>query len=177
MSPSRPVPLPSLLVEDSVTGRRTVPLDREITRLGRRNDNDVQLLESHISKRHADILRRGDRFVVVDVGSKAGVYVNGAQVTERVLEDGDVITLGSTPTPSILFHRDGSTATRPAVPDLLSTLTTLTAGAAGRGLESLAKFLEFSRLCSGQLDLDSILENVVDLAAEVTGAERSRPTR
>jgi serine phosphatase RsbU (regulator of sigma subunit) len=165
MSPA----LPALEIRDSASDCRTVRIDREITRLGRRSDNDIQILESHVSKRHADILRRGEQFVIVDAGSKAGVFVNGARVSERVLADGDVITLGATALPTLVFRRDGSAPAKPASASLFATLT----GPPGeQGLENLARFLEFNRLMGGRFTLAEILENVVDMAAELTGAER-----
>jgi serine phosphatase RsbU (regulator of sigma subunit) len=162
-------PVPFLDIEDSGVGQRSVPLDREIIRLGRRRDNDIQILETHVSKHHADIVRRGSRFVIVDAGSKAGVFVNGAPVNERALADGDVITLGNTPIPRLVFRSSGSAAAPLPSRDLLSTLAMYPAE---QSLENLAKFLEFSRALGGRLPLDEILENVVDLAVELTAAER-----
>src|SRR5262245_16837598 len=79
-------------------------MEAEVIRLGRLGSNDVQLIESHVSKQHAEIRRRGEEFVVVDLASKAGVLVNGVRVDEQALFDGDLITFGATDLPNITFR-------------------------------------------------------------------------
>jgi hypothetical protein len=48
------------------------------------------------SRKHAQIVRRDDGFVLTDLGSTNGTLVNGETVRERLLVDGDRITIGST---------------------------------------------------------------------------------
>ena len=82
----------SLLLPD---GKR-VPVGEDPVTLGRLPDCDVVLSDPNVSRRHAEIRRRGNDFVVVDLGSTNGTRVNGAGVRERRLTDGDEISLGST---------------------------------------------------------------------------------
>ena len=49
-----------------------------------------------MSRRHAVIRKVDDRFVLADLGSTNGTAVNGEDVSERALEAGDEITVGST---------------------------------------------------------------------------------
>jgi serine protease Do len=57
-----------------------------------------------VSSRHAGIVRQGATFVVRDLGSTKGTFVNGARISgEVVLADGDVIRLGQDG-PSVEFH-------------------------------------------------------------------------
>ncbi len=167
-APSPPAAPPLLDINDGA-GHRTFELTREIVHLGRRGDNDIQVIEAHVSKRHARILRKGESFAIVDLGSKAGVFVNGVRVGEQDLLDGDVITLGSVSPPTLVFRRRRTSVVR-AAPD--SPLPTLTIETLGQGLDKLAMLLESSRLLSGRFTLAQILDNVVDLAIEITRAER-----
>jgi hypothetical protein len=74
-------------------GRRTVLAGNRIL-IGRSRDCDVSLDDPNVSRRHAELRREGDRWVVADLGSTNGVKVNGHRVAEHWLAPGDEITLG-----------------------------------------------------------------------------------
>lgn len=63
--------------------------------VGRAPDSDLALTDSTVSRRHAEIVRDSDAWVIRDVGSSNGTKVNGVGVVEHVLKDGDEIRLGS----------------------------------------------------------------------------------
>jgi hypothetical protein len=72
-------------------------LDREETTLGRSSDCDVVIGINVVSRRHARIDRRRDRFVLRDLNSSNGTYINNRRVQgPRLLRDGDRIRLGNT---------------------------------------------------------------------------------
>jgi adenylate cyclase len=65
--------------------------------LGRHPSNTIQLLDKIVSKEHCIVELRGDTFVLRDLGSLNGTYVNGDRVIgERPLRHGDEIALGTT---------------------------------------------------------------------------------
>ena len=65
--------------------------------LGRHPDNTVQLLDRIVSKEHCRITRGPHGgYVLRDIGSLNGSFVNGERVTERRLSTGDKISLGNT---------------------------------------------------------------------------------
>lgn len=66
------------------------------TTIGRLPECEVVLTDPGASRRHAQIVRRDDGFVVTDLGSTNGTLVNGEPVRERLLADRDRITIGST---------------------------------------------------------------------------------
>jgi adenylate cyclase len=77
-------------------GQQVVDLGVHNT-LGRHPTNSIQLLDKIVSKEHCIIDRRGLQFVLRDLGSLNGTYVNGERVNgERPLRHGDEIALGST---------------------------------------------------------------------------------
>jgi hypothetical protein len=63
--------------------------------IGRAPGCDVTLTDPAVSRRHARILRRDDAWLIQDLGSTNGTFVNDEPVTERALEDGDRITIGT----------------------------------------------------------------------------------
>lgn len=67
---------------------------KEITTVGRDPQCDVSLPSGTLSRFHAQFRREGDDLVVKDLGSRNGVYVNGARVSEARLRAGDEIRLG-----------------------------------------------------------------------------------
>ena len=73
---------------------RTVALTREWTRIGRSLAADVRFDDPTVSRRHALIVRQPDGVRVLDDRSLNGVYVNGARVEGRTLENGDEILVG-----------------------------------------------------------------------------------
>ena len=81
----------SLVAED---GAET-PLHREVTRIGRAVDNDVVLSDQAVSRHHAEIRREDNGFVIIDMASKNGTYLNGERVERASLRDGDRIQMGS----------------------------------------------------------------------------------
>ncbi|HUR78106.1 MAG TPA: DUF3662 and FHA domain-containing protein [Acidimicrobiales bacterium] len=85
------LPTAALVLSD---GTR-VPVGEAPIRIGRAPENDLTLTDSTVSRRHAEIVRDGDAWVVRDAGSSNGTKVNGAGVVEQVLNDGDEIRVGS----------------------------------------------------------------------------------
>ena len=73
---------------------RTVSLTREWTRIGRSLAADVRFDDPTVSRRHALIVRQPDGVRVLDDRSLNGVFVNGARVEGKVLQDGDEIIVG-----------------------------------------------------------------------------------
>lgn len=71
-------------------------LDRDRSVIGRLGGSEVEVDDPGASRRHAEIRRQGDEYVVVDLGSTNGTLVNDSPITEATLEDGDRITIGRT---------------------------------------------------------------------------------
>ena len=71
------------------------PLFNDRLTIGRSAQNDIQLKVSHISRRHAVVVTEEGSTRVIDWGSKNGVYVNSKRITEHVLKNGDLVTVGT----------------------------------------------------------------------------------
>jgi len=86
-----------LVWERTDGGKVEFPLDGEELELGRDEDLAIRVDEPLVSRRHARILRRGEGWGVVDLGSTNFTRVNGQRVRrEHELEHGDAIRLGRT---------------------------------------------------------------------------------
>jgi hypothetical protein len=74
--------------------QRTVALTREWTRIGRSLAADLRFDDPTVSRRHALIVRHPDGVRLLDDRSLNGVFVNGARVDGKALQDGDEIIVG-----------------------------------------------------------------------------------
>ncbi|MGD8523105.1 MAG: FHA domain-containing protein [Desulfobacterales bacterium] len=69
--------------------------------IGRRETNDIVIEDPAVSGHHAKIDWLEDRFVLIDLQSKNGSFVNEQLITSQWLKHGDVITIGGH---SLVFH-------------------------------------------------------------------------
>jgi len=77
-----------------VGGRSNFPLETPVINIGRHSDNDLVLDDTHVSRHHAQIRAINKRYVVFDVGSTAGILLNGKKITQATLRPGDVLKIG-----------------------------------------------------------------------------------
>ena len=106
-SSTRSVPrsaLPSLYVRRGPQAGQRFVLDSDITTvIGRHGDCPIVLSDVTVSRRHAEIRPEGDGFVLADLGSLNGSYVNRKPVDTVRLVDGDEIAMGVF---RLVFHGD-----------------------------------------------------------------------
>jgi pSer/pThr/pTyr-binding forkhead associated (FHA) protein len=70
-------------------------LDGEVTVAGRAQDSEIFLDDVTVSRRHAELVRSGQAaFLVRDLGSLNGTYVNRERVEQQLLADGDEVQIG-----------------------------------------------------------------------------------
>lgn len=73
---------------------KQVELTGAETTIGRALENDIVVNQARVSRQHAVVAAQGDGFVVKDLESQNGVYVNGVKVATHVLKHGDEIMIG-----------------------------------------------------------------------------------
>jgi pSer/pThr/pTyr-binding forkhead associated (FHA) protein len=86
---------PSLVV---FTGDQTWSVDLkdlDQATIGRDESCTVFIDNNKVSRRHADIQHKGEAFLLKDLGSTNGTWVNDQQINQHILQDGDVIRIGS----------------------------------------------------------------------------------
>ncbi len=85
---------------------RTVQLGDSPCTIGRSDENSVFLKNNEVSRWHAEVRKAEGGYVIVDVGSRNGICVNGAPVREHALRHGDVVKVGLA---RIFFRQLGTT--------------------------------------------------------------------
>lgn len=72
-------------------------LIKDVTVIGRSAQVDVPLVDDNASRQHCQVRKWAGKYVVEDLQSKNGTFVNGAKiVSEHPLNDGDLIAVGDT---------------------------------------------------------------------------------
>lgn len=85
---------PILVMKDGTTGGWKWTLEKDVVVIGRGGGCDVILPERPVSRRHAEIRREGNRYLLRDLGSKNGTCLNGQEIDGPVpLQDGDEIQI------------------------------------------------------------------------------------
>lgn len=83
-----------IVILDGKVNAQAFHLTKLPLRIGRESDNDVVIEDSNVSRFHAEIQQRDLDLVIVDLKSANGVKVNGALISEKILQCHDVIQIG-----------------------------------------------------------------------------------
>jgi phosphoserine phosphatase RsbU/P len=163
-----------LKILDSTGQETSVLIQKRIFNIGRRAENDLQINDAYVSRHHAEILHEGNQFKLVDKESKHGTYVNGERVQIHFLKHRDKITFGNNELPCIIFltQDEPQQADVPFHSTETSIVLTSFATSTGNDLQNVSRLLEIARLLSGGVPLGEVLDLVLDIAIEVTGAAR-----
>ena len=93
--------MPTITIH-SPDGRRVINVDQTLM-IGRQSSNNVQISEEKASRQHARISRSSQGYLLEDLNSSNGTFVNDTRVARRMLRHGDRIVIGST---TIVFQDD-----------------------------------------------------------------------
>ncbi|MGH9598238.1 MAG: SpoIIE family protein phosphatase [Terracidiphilus sp.] len=144
---------------------------------GGSEENNLQLADGRISRRCAAIVTAETGYRIEDRGNRYGLFVNGAKIEQKTLEDGDVINFGVDACYEIVFHSPSapSTQSQESVASLLTRIGSISdigGTATSGGLSKLNLLLEATSLLHSQLPLDSVLSTMLDHAISITHADR-----
>jgi phosphoserine phosphatase RsbU/P len=154
---------------------RSLPLGNPVFTIGRKGDNDLQLLSDSVSRQHAEIVYENDAYYLVDIGSKRGTFVNGEQIVRCALQHLDLIRIGGDEEQQITFLDDTierASAIFDSSPRLTLTQQAGRVTSANEELKKLARFIEVNQAFKFSLTPDDVLCLIVDAAIEITQAER-----
>ena len=94
LAPSEATGEASLVIKRGQKAGMRFGLDRDVTTIGRHPDSDIFLDDVTVSRRHAEVRRRGDMVELADVGSLNGTYLNRERVEATGLRSGDEVQVG-----------------------------------------------------------------------------------
>jgi serine phosphatase RsbU (regulator of sigma subunit) len=166
--------LPASLLVLSPSGERSrVPLQPLPFLLGRQPDNNLVLRDNRASRQHARIVSENGAYVIEDLSSRHGTWVNGERIGRHVLRNSDRIEFGVRDSFQITFAFDHGEINR-----ILGKLgeevgSGSHSGALGpNNLAKLRSLVEVARALQNSLSTQEVLTAVVDAALAVTGCER-----
>ena len=74
---------------------KTFYLDEAVVSIGRLESNDVCLEDPFVSRHHCVIRKEGDEYLIEDLSSANGTYLNGERINAAALKEGCVIAIGA----------------------------------------------------------------------------------
>lgn len=80
-----------------VNGLQTVQITQSVFNIGRRLENDLVIEDQRISREHAQIRAIKGQYVIFDLNSTGGTFVNSVRISQQPLYPGDVISLAGVP--------------------------------------------------------------------------------
>jgi pSer/pThr/pTyr-binding forkhead associated (FHA) protein len=72
-----------------------IPIKTGVTVVGRRPECDVRIPVGIVSRKHCRIVKKDDQFVLQDLGSANGTFLNSKRIMEEVITAGDRISIGT----------------------------------------------------------------------------------
>ncbi len=157
---------------------RYMPLSKRVFTIGRKAENDLQLLSDTVSRQHAEIVYEDESYVLVDVGSKRGTFVNDQRIERCALQHQDRLRIGGDDEQQIFFL-DDTVEKASAIFDSTPRLTISPPSqdrppiaSANEELQKLSRFVEVNQAFKFSMTPDDVLTLIVDAAIEITQAER-----
>lgn len=85
----------AIVISEKGGAERREAFDREEITVGRVQGNDLMLPKGNVSKRHARLIFRDGRFIVTDLNSTNGTYVNRRRISQAtIVREGDRVYIG-----------------------------------------------------------------------------------
>jgi len=85
---------PNLVMITGPSSGRKIPLLPMTMSIGREHDNNIELKDPDVGRYHARILYENGRFLLEDLESSNGTWVNGEKITSTTLKNGDRVKIG-----------------------------------------------------------------------------------
>ncbi|MFC5607794.1 FHA domain-containing protein [Variovorax soli] len=86
--------MPRLIILSKDRSAKQVYISGRMTTIGRNPTNSLVVDRDRVSRKHAVIDWDGEQYTIIDIGSRNGTFVNGLRISQRLLRNGDTITVG-----------------------------------------------------------------------------------
>ena len=90
-----------------IAGKTNFFLEKPVIDIGRHSSNDLVLADPHVSRHHAQLRAIRNHYVIFDVGSTGGLFLNGRRISQATLHAGDVIRIGMF---NLIFNQEVTSA-------------------------------------------------------------------
>ena len=90
------IPFPNLIIIAGSHSGKKIPLLPMTMTIGREHDNNIELKDEEVARYHARILFQDSQFVIEDLQSSTGTWVNNNRISRAVLKNADKLRLGNT---------------------------------------------------------------------------------
>jgi serine phosphatase RsbU (regulator of sigma subunit)/pSer/pThr/pTyr-binding forkhead associated (FHA) protein len=147
--------------------RKSYPLKDKFS-IGRKPQNDLIFNLGDVSREHAVIEAAGDKFVIKDLGSRFGTFVNDKRIEASTLVHGDRVRIGSSPQTQFVFKLGDTTG---GGKDRTTQTSSISAPIIG-DLRQVTLLLDGLRAMGSGRVLEEVLAIVLDSAIDLAGAER-----
>lgn len=189
--------MPTLFVIRGPDEGKRFEISGPVISIGRESTNAVRLHDTEVSRRHAEIVQTRDGYLLVDLKSSNGTYLNSASIKESPIRSGDHIQLGQSVLVFSAGAGEGAAASDLAerinmisradleVPSAIvkaireeegSRLLAQPEQAAGpwlkNALANLSVMYQATQAVSHILDTDELLEKIMDLIFHSIQADR-----
>ncbi len=162
--------IPKLVVIEPGGSRREVDVTPTPFRIGRQAGNELALRDSRISRQQAQIVTDNGKYLLEDMGSRHGTFVNGQRVIKHELRSDDSIDFGVPESYQLVFM-----SSEESLGELIQRVESSVPAAAtsvGHGLHHLGVLLEVARALHSSMSLEDVLASVLDAALQVTKTQR-----
>jgi len=84
-----------LVMHSGPTPGKIFPMDGDVLTIGREAGNAIVINDAEVSRKHTQFVFQGGKYIVTDLGSTNGTFVNGQRLTgQHILQPGEIISLG-----------------------------------------------------------------------------------
>jgi DNA repair exonuclease SbcCD ATPase subunit len=90
------IPFPNLIITSGSQSGKKIPVLPMTMTIGREHDNNIEIKDEEVARYHARVIYQDSHFVLQDLNSSTGTWVNGEQIKQASLKNLDKIRFGET---------------------------------------------------------------------------------